>query len=88
MNKFSHFAQNRSISLNRLLAEPGDETGHLQLACRALHNTHMRHSDLFDKLELQVLRHRVGFANAKDVGDDVLRRVAKAPKTAHDSPEK
>ena len=88
MNKVILLAQNGPMSLNRLLAEPGDETGHLQLAPRALHDTHMRHPDLFDKLELQVLRHRVCLANAKNVGDDVLGGVAKAPKTAHDCPEK
>ena len=91
MNKVTLLTQNRQVSvvsLDGLLAEPGDEASHLQLARRALHDTHVRHSYLLDKLQLQVFRHRVCLANAKNVGDDVLGGVTEAPKTAHDRPEK
>lgn len=88
MNKVILLAQNGPRSLNRLLAEPGNQSGHLQLAPRTLYHPHMRHPDLLDELELKVLGHRVRLAHAKYVGDDVLCGVSKAPKTAHDGPEK
>merc|ERR1712117_1002235 len=47
MNKVTH--QNTQVSLYGLLAEPGDETSHLQFARRALYDTHVRHSYLLDK---------------------------------------